>query len=148
MANSEKKLLNELQLYASKNNARLFRCNTGRGWIGKTTGPAQSCTTVTLNAGDVVIRKARPFHTGWPKGTSDLIGLTRVTITEELLGRTLAVFTAIEAKTPNVRATKEQKLFIQAIQTLGGISAIAKNIDHYKQATLNFMGDKNENNVD
>ena len=60
------------------------------------------------------------------EGSSDLIGYTPIKITEEMVGKTVAVFTAIESKTPTGTAFKEQRDFMQRVRDRGGISGIAR----------------------
>lgn len=67
-------------------------------------------------------------------GSSDLIGWKRVTITPDMIGKTLAVFTAIEIKTATGRASPEQKHFIEAVQKSGGIAAIVRDEKQLKSA--------------
>jgi hypothetical protein len=50
-------------------------------------------------------------------GSSDLIGLAG------------GVFLAIEVKTPVGRERKEQKLFREAINRLGGVAGVARSVD-------------------
>lgn len=59
-------------------------------------------------------------------GGSDLIGYRTITITPDMVGRRIAVFTAIEVKTATGRATPAQRNFIEHIRAAGGISAIVR----------------------
>jgi ribosomal protein S19 len=47
---------------------------------------------------------ADPVQFGLCKGSADLIGWKRVTVTPEMVGSTVAVFTSIEVKTRNRQA--------------------------------------------
>ena len=58
-------------------------------------------------------------------GGSDLIGWTPVHITPDMVGQTLAVFTAVEVKTPTGRATEHQLNFIAQVLRAGGYAGIA-----------------------
>lgn len=119
---SEVDLMRRLQKLASSLGARLFRQNTGMAWVGKAErGPR----TVRLNAGDVVIRNARPFHAGF-KGMSDLGGWVPVEITEDMVGSTIAKYVQVEVK-ENARPTKEQIAWINAVNKAGGAAGIARN---------------------
>lgn len=65
---------------------------------------------------------------GLCKGSSDLIGWTPVTITPEMVGKRIAVFTACEVKKNkhgSYRATKEQQAFIAAVKSAGGYAGVA-----------------------
>lgn len=103
---------------ATKLGARLFRNNVGQGWTGK---------RIQGGAGSlVVLQDARPFHAGLCVGSSDLIGWTPVTITPDMVGQTIAVFTAVEVKEPvRPRVTTEQAAFIHTIAQAGGYSGVA-----------------------
>lgn len=96
--------------------ARLFRNNTGMAWQGK----------VRKNRdGSITISDPRPLHAGLVVGGSDLIGWTPVRITQEMVGDTVAVFTAVEVKA-GTKASKEQLAFIAAVQKAGGRAGIAR----------------------
>lgn len=62
-------------------------------------------------------------------GGSDLIGWTTVEITPEMVGRKVAVFTAIETKGERTRTTAEQVYFVQAVRAAGGFAGIAKTVE-------------------
>ncbi len=116
--------MRSLQRLASSLGARLFRQNSGMGWIGK----AERCwpgRVVTLNAGDVVIRNARPFHAG-VEGMSDLGGWVPVLVTPDMVGSTVAVYAQVEVKV-NTRPTKEQVAWIAAVNDAGGRAGVARN---------------------
>lgn len=58
---------------------------------------------------------------------SDFIGFTRVTITPDMVGKTVAIFTAVEAKKegwgkPTNKREREQKAFIDSVNREGGIA--------------------------
>jgi hypothetical protein len=61
-------------------------------------------------------------------GGSDLIGYRSVTITPDMVGQKLAVFTAIEIKTATGRAAPAQQNFIDHIRQAGGIAAIVRSV--------------------
>jgi len=62
-------------------------------------------------------------------GGSDLIGWTRVTVTPEMVGSTVAVFTAVETKTEKGRVTPEQERFIAAVVDAGGKAGVARSVE-------------------
>lgn len=101
---TEANILQAVRLYASKLGLRLFRNNVG---------------LFTTNTG-------RKVRTGLCKGSSDLIGWTPITITQDMLGKTVAVFTAVECKTEKGRASKEQLNFIEQVKANGGFAVIAR----------------------
>lgn len=61
-------------------------------------------------------------------GTSDAIGLHTITITPDMVGRQVAVFTAIEVKDQAV-LTDAQRRFLLAVHNLGGIAGCARSVD-------------------
>jgi hypothetical protein len=61
-------------------------------------------------------------------GGSDLIGYRSIVITPDMVGQRLAVFTAIEVKTPTGRATPAQRHFIDHIRKAGGIAGIVRSV--------------------
>ena len=65
---------------------------------------------------------------GLCKGSADLIGWTSRTITEEMVGQQVAIFTSIEVKTPTGRIRPEQKTWLDAVLKAGGIAAVARSV--------------------
>jgi len=63
---------------------------------------------------------------GLCNGSSDLIGFTPLVITADMVGQTVAVFTAIETKAGRGKATQEQAAFIKVVQNSGGLAGVAK----------------------
>ena len=102
-------LTNEIVALASRLGHRLFRCNTGQGWVG---------VFVRLAEGVLTLRNARPFHAGLVEGGSDLIGWTST-------GR----FLAIEVKRGRDRPTEAQARFIAAVSSAGGVAGVAYSLD-------------------
>lgn len=94
----------------------LFRNNTGKGWVGKIISHADGILTL-LNP--------RPLNAGLCVGSSDLIGWTKIKITNDMVGHYISVFTACEIKTENLKPTKEQASFINAVKNQGGIACVA-----------------------
>lgn len=116
-------------LHYGSGETRLWRNNVGTGWAGKIERVEKwNIHAITLRSGDVVVRNARPLHSGLCVGSSDLIGLTSVVVTPEMVGKRIAVFSSIEVKSPTGRLSKEQSSFIELIRTLGGCAGIARNV--------------------
>lgn len=113
---AEHKIQNEIRnALAAVTSAKMFRVNVGNGWIGE---------AVKLQNGDVLLKNPRPFSSGLPNGTSDLIGWTEVVITADMIGQKIAVFTAGEVKTKTGRLSDVQKNFIAAVQRSGGAAYV------------------------
>jgi len=70
-------------------------------------------------------------------GSSDLIGWTSIEITPEMVGKKVAVFTAVEVKTPTGRATAEQTNFISRVREAGGIAGIARSPEEARNIIMN-----------
>lgn len=98
----------------------LFRNNTGQAWVGE---------VLRRDANTVTLTNYRPLHAGLTKGSSDLIGWSIVEVTPEMVGKKLAVFTAIEVKSASGRVKPEQLNFIKQVRDSGGISGIARKDD-------------------
>lgn len=79
------------------------------------------------NVGQLEDRDGRIVRYGLCNGSSDLIGWHRVTITPDMVGQSVAIFTAIEVKQPGKYPTKEQRAFIDAVQHAGGIAGMARS---------------------
>lgn len=59
-------------------------------------------------------------------GGSDCVGWMSVTVTPEMVGRRVAVFTAIEAKV-DAAVTEEQRNFLRQVSDAGGIALVVRN---------------------
>jgi hypothetical protein len=104
---SEQTIQQRIRLTCSRGPVRLYRNNTG-----------------TLRDAN-----GRPVQFGLAKGSADLIGWTTRTITPEMVGTTVAVFTSIEVKTPTGRLRPEQRQWLEAVQAAGGIAGVARSVE-------------------
>ena len=85
-------------------------------------------TVFKNNVGMYTDQRGNVIRYGLCKGSSDLIGWTPVTITEDMVGKKIAVFTAIEVKlnkNGKYKATDLQKAFISAVNNAGGFAGVA-----------------------
>jgi hypothetical protein len=103
---SEQTIQQHIRLACSIGNCRLFRNNTG--------------TLRDING--------RPVSFGLCKGSADLIGWTTRTITPEMVGQKIAVFTSIEVKSSSGRVKPEQQQWLNAVQAAGGIAGVARSV--------------------
>ena len=103
---SEQTIQQHIRLACSIGNCRLFRNNTG-----------------TLRD-----QHGRPVQFGLCKGSADLIGWTSRTITPEMVGQQIAVFTSIEVKSSSGRVKPEQQQWLNAVQAAGGIAGVARSV--------------------
>lgn len=104
---SEQQIQQAIRLKLSKGRTRLFRNNSG---------------ALRDERGQLV-------RYGLCSGSADLIGFQQVTITPDMVGQSLAVFTAIEVKSPTGRPTAEQEAFLAMVTHFGGRAGIARSIE-------------------
>jgi hypothetical protein len=104
---SEQAIQQQIRLACSSGSTRLFRNNTG-----------------TLRDAN-----GRPVQFGLAKGSADLIGWSSVTITPDMVGQTVAVFTSIEVKCATGRLRPEQRQWLDAVQAAGGIAGVARSVE-------------------
>lgn len=77
--------------------------------------------------GTYTLADGRVISSGLCKGSSDAIGWHSIEITPEMVGRRVAVFVALEAKSDTGRPTREQMAFIAAVRAAGGIAGIVRS---------------------
>ena len=110
---TEQQIQQHIRIACSNGDTRLFRNNTG-----------------TLRD-----QNGRPVQFGLCKGSADLIGWKRVTVTEEMVGSTVAVFLSIEVKTATGRLRPEQQQWLDAVQAAGGIAGVARSVEDAQRLT-------------
>lgn len=96
--------MKRLQVAVARFGTQLFRNNVG-----------------TCRADD-----GRVVRFGLCKGSSDLIGWTPYVVQPRDVGRTLAVFTAVETKTATGWVREEQEKFINRVRAAGGYACVAR----------------------
>ncbi|MDR3561235.1 MAG: hypothetical protein P4N59_07345 [Negativicutes bacterium] len=104
-----------------------FRVNVGTGWQGKSEYISRT-KQVTVNAGDVVVRGARPLSTGVPPGFPDVIGFTNVIITADMVGKTVPWFTGLEFKSKNGKPEPEQIVMQEHLQEHNCIAGMPRSV--------------------
>jgi hypothetical protein len=104
---TEQQIQQQIRLALSRGPVRLHRNNTG-----------------TLRD-----QHGRPVTFGLARGSADLIGWTTRTITPDMVGQRIAVFTSIEVKTPTGRVSPEQRQWLEAVQAAGGIAGVARSVE-------------------
>ena len=85
------------------------------------------------NTGALRDERGRLVRYGLCPGSSDLIGLRQLRIEEQHLGLELAVFCALEIKTPPGRPTAEQRQFLEVIRSRGGLAGVARSVEEARQ---------------
>ena len=96
---------------------RAFRNNNGQAWYGLRRHNQDGTTT---------IYNAKPITFGLCPGSADLIGLTSIVITPEMVGRRVAVFTSIEAKGEHTPIQPGQPEWAHMVDYMGGLSGFAR----------------------
>lgn len=72
--------------------------------------------------------------------SSDEIGFTKITITQDMVGKTVAIFTAVEVKHPDWRPIpsdkrwKAQEAFINWVKNNGGIAFVTTSVQGFKSS--------------
>lgn len=127
----ESEVQQHIQIEASKLGNKLFRNNSG--------GCKDATGRVIYYGLGVISSQQNKYFK-----SSDLIGFTPITITPDMVGRKLAVFTAVEVKKTKWKymATERevaQKKFLDVVNMNGGIAIFANSIDSYKKAIIDFI---------
>ncbi len=65
---------------------------------------------------------------GLAVGSSDLIGLQRVVITPEMVGRALGRFLAIETKSDKGKTSAAQDNFLRMVREFGGVAVVCRSV--------------------
>ena len=81
------------------------------------------------NVGLAKLADGRRIRYGLCPGSSDLIGFRTITVTPEMVGQKIAVFTAIEIKSKEGRTSKKQQNFIDRVKEAGGIAEIIRELE-------------------
>lgn len=115
MGQRENKLKDDfLLLWQPKHpKARAWRINSGSGWVGKTRFAQDS------HGKSILIENPRPLDAA-PKGWPDLIACVPVTITADMVGKTIGQFTGYELKTGHVVLSEDQKKMRETFLAAGG----------------------------
>jgi hypothetical protein len=122
---SESEIGQLIQLEAPKRNCTLLRNNSGA--FQDTTG-----RVVRFGLGAVSKKHDENIK------SVDYIGITTVAITQEMVGKKIGIFTAVETKAGDWNPAKKldkheqaQKNFIDWVTSRGGIAGFANSVDSY-----------------
>jgi hypothetical protein len=129
MTQPETPILKRCLLALSRAGSRVFRCNTGQGWTG---------TVTSRDLKSLTLFNPRPFHAGLIEGGADIIGWTTITVTPDMVGARVAVFTAVEVKTLGGRVSPAQRTFLDAVTAAGGIAGVARTDDQAVEIVRRF----------
>jgi len=125
---SEAKVQTQLRLAAAKRGASLWRNNSGACLD-------QTGRMIRYGLGN----DSKKLNTVWK--SSDLIGITPITVTPDMVGTVLGVFTAVEVKGSNWEYSGTdrevgQLNFLTDVQKQGGISMFASSVAQYETGVL------------
>ena len=124
MIKSEARIQQEILLEASKKGIRLFRNNVG----AVTTVDRRHIRFGLANSSASVNKQLK---------SSDLIGITPVIVTRDMVGQTLGIFTSVECKhsgwglRPGDKHAQAQLRWIKLIRSLGGIGGFTSSIENF-----------------
>lgn len=115
---TEQSVLRLVMLKAASLGMTVWRNNSGAAW---------TANRVERRGRDVLLQDARPLRAGLCSGSSDLIGIKPVTITQDMVGSTIGQFVAIEVKTKTGRVSPDQRKFLDHVKRMGGVAVVARN---------------------
>jgi hypothetical protein len=119
---SEKAIQTQILLALGKHpSVRLFRNNTGNGVTGSRYIRIDKPTTVTLQAGDWVVKNGRRIQFGLQVGSGDLIGARQI--------NSIAQFLSVEVKDAKGRLTPDQENWLQFVRKFGGCGIVARSAE-------------------
>lgn len=76
------------------------------------------------NIGKLETKYGRRVNFGLFKGSSDNIGWESIIVTPDMVGKRIAIFKAVESKTPEGKLKPEQENFLNKVKIFGGIAEI------------------------
>lgn len=120
---SESKTKTDIMLaIGSLRGIRIFNNPVGSAWQGQ---------TLQHTGTRLVLSNPRRITFGLHPGSSDLIGWRSITVTPDMVGQQVAIFTALEVKAPGGthKVTAEQHAWIRAVEAAGGIAGVARSPD-------------------
>jgi hypothetical protein len=117
---AESGTMKDIQIALSGDEVRLWRNNVGEGWQGHAR---------RTPVGRLIVENPRRLLFGLCPGSSDLIGFRSLKITPEMVGKRVAVFTAIEVKANQYSPFRDgQEEFLAMVGAMGGIAGAAYSI--------------------
>lgn len=117
MAQGESRILAAIRLaLGQRSDVRLFRNDAGLAWHGR---------LVSQQGRRVVLENAHRFTYGLQPGAGDLIGWRTVTITPDMVGQQVAVFSSVEVKPPGKGPKPNQRTWRDNVLAAGGFAGTA-----------------------
>jgi hypothetical protein len=130
MTQKENNLMRVIMLAVGKcKDLKLFRNNTGQAWQG-----SKKIFEERNGRRVLILYDPRPIDAGLCNGSSDLIGWKTVTVTQDMVGKKVALFTAVEVKSEiKSVASAAQINFLTVIREMGGVAGLARSTDEARR---------------
>jgi hypothetical protein len=121
---SEKRRLENLRLL----HPTCFRHDVGSGYPydKKKEFKAKKDGVFPVKKGDIIVKNPSRIHYGIERGAGDLIGWTEVSVTPEMVGQKVGIFTSIEDKSATDRIGLEQIIWVLNNRLSGCIAEVYK----------------------
>lgn len=107
-----------------RSDIRIFRNNVGVAYQG---------TPVEQTAETVKLKKHRMIRYGLRVGSGDWIGIRKVKITPDMVGREIGQFVSLEIKTKTGRERKEQTIWKAFIKKMCGVAETVRSVEDAKE---------------
>ena len=138
MATEESNIARRIQMDLSPHKVVLFKNVRGNfysiGAVKKLIAAALTLKIVPVKSAIDFLRKRGRIAAGLSQdGSSDLIGYTQVLVTPDMVGTTVAIFTAVEVKTATGTVQPNQTKFCSVVNSHGGRAGIARNAQEAKK---------------
>jgi hypothetical protein len=130
----ESKILMAIRDACNRGPVRLWRNNVGTALVINHSNPGmkQAIINACIELAERRSAFAQRMSFGLAEGSGDLIGYRQVTVTEEMVGMTIAVFVSCEVKTDTGRVRPEQANWLAHISGAGGLAFVARSVEDAK----------------
>jgi hypothetical protein len=105
-------------------NPHCFRNDCGQGYQGGQKFIVKESGPLYFEAGDIIVKNPVPMKYGLQVGSGDLVGYQPIKITQDLVGKTIAVFKSVEIKTINDKPSRDQIIWFLNVKLAGGIAIV------------------------
>ena len=128
---SESKIWRTIRDRLSVGHRRLWRNEVGKGLLirHKHSHTRQAIISECISLAESRGGSGARISYGLCVGSGDLIGWEEVTVTPEMVGRKLLVFTSVETKTATGQVREEQDNWADLVNSRGGRAIIARSLD-------------------
>lgn len=96
--------------------------------IHRALGSRPDCRVFRNHIGKVQDTQGRWHTFGLAPGSADLVGWQSVIVTEEMIGKRVAIFLSVEVKTKAGQVSKAQEAWLRTVREHGGIAAVARSV--------------------